>query len=221
MEKKKETKAQLERRMKNALVFVPRDKDTLGIFFDDKGVRLEVTQDVCVISTSFHRHVFSAITPSGYSRPYLYTKRIIEIALENDCVVGNGYSFARLLGVLNGKEDKTEYNIVVYYSWWLHLIFDNLYAIGESEVDSWIVFFKYACMLSWNNVLLEERKDDLTNKGFVEKFIEILKVNMEGVEERVLLKKMSDDERVQKEMEALRELDVEKAMEGNEDGSKD
>lgn len=209
MEKKKETKAQLERRMKNALVFVPRDKDTLGIFFDDKGVRLEVTQDVCVISTSFHRHVFSAITPSGYSRPYLYTKRIIEIALENDCVVGNGYSFARLLGVLNGKEDKTEYNIVVYYSWWLMVIFDGLYSISEDDVSSWLVYFKYINIIATNSILLEEHKEDVTNKQFVEQFISRIKEFTDGVDERVLFHALSDEERINQEIEAIQENETE------------
>ena len=209
MEKKKETKAQLERRMKNALVFVPRDKDTLGIFFDDKGVRLEVTQDVCVISTSFHRHVFSAITPSGYSRPYLYTKRIIEIALENDCVVGNGYSFSRLLEVLNGKEDKTEYNIVVYYSWWLMVIFDGLYSISEDEVSSWLVYFKYINIIATNSILLEEHKEDVTNKQFVEQFISRIKEFTDGVDERVLFHALSDEERINQEIEAIQENETE------------
>ena len=220
MEKKKETKAQLERRMKNALVFVPRDKDTLGIFFDDKGVRLEVTQDVCVISTSFHRHVFSAITPSGYSRPYLYTKRIIEIALENDCVVGNGYSFARLLEVLNGKEDKTEYNIVVYYSWWLMVIFDGLYSISEDEVSSWLVYFKYINIIATNSILLEEHKEDVTNKQFVEQFLSRIKEFTDNVDERVLFHALSDEERMKQEIDSIQQAEQEQAMEAQINGSK-
>ena len=36
------TKGDMERRMRNALVLVPKDKDYMGIYFDDKGLRLEV-----------------------------------------------------------------------------------------------------------------------------------------------------------------------------------
>ena len=61
MEKKKETKGQLERKIQNALVFVPKDKEYSWIYFTDKGLRLETTSDSCVISTGFHKHVFQEL----------------------------------------------------------------------------------------------------------------------------------------------------------------
>ena len=39
-QKKKPTNAQLQKRIENAIVFVPKTKDTISIFFSDKGVRL-------------------------------------------------------------------------------------------------------------------------------------------------------------------------------------
>ena len=58
-EQKKETKAQLERRIKQAVVFVEKDKDTKSVFFSDKGLRLTVTNDTAVVETGYHRHLFT------------------------------------------------------------------------------------------------------------------------------------------------------------------
>ena len=220
--KKSPTKGQLEMRIKNALVFIPRDKDYSGIHFVDKGLRIEVTQDHCVISTGFHRHVFDAITSSGVSRPWIYTKRVIEIATENlDAIAikdkkGNvvGYSFQKLLDVLREKEDKSEYNIVTYYEWWCSIIFDGLYSISEDEVGSFLVYFKYLGIIATNAILLEEHKEDMTNKQFVENFIKNIKDFTKDIDERVLFHKKTDEEVMKENIEAMAATEQEQMMEG-------
>lgn len=214
MKQKKETKGQLESRMRKALVFVPRDKEYMGVFFSDKGLRLEVTSYTAVISTGFHRHVFADITSAGISRPYLYTKRIIEIANENDCKTDDGYSFGKLLEVLKAKEDKAEYNIAVYYEWWCRVIFDGLYSISEDEVSSWLVYFKYINTIAINSILLDEHKEDVTNKQFVERFIGLIKDFTENVDERVLFHALSDEDRMKQEIDAIQEQQANDVMEG-------
>ena len=106
--KTKPTNAQLQKRIENAIVFVPKTKDTVSVFFSDKGVRLIADNNGCVIETNYHRHVYSNITSAGVSRPYLYTKRTIEIANENLEAIKteSGYSYQRLVDVLKEKEDK-------------------------------------------------------------------------------------------------------------------
>ena len=145
MENKKITKGDLERRVRNAIVLVPRDKDYNAVHFDDKGLRLEITQDFAVISTGFHRHVFNALTAQGVSRPYLYTKRFIEIALENDCTVKDAKgnvtrSYGKLMAMLKEKEDKNEFQTAWYCDLWFNVIFHSLYAIDETTVSSFLVF---------------------------------------------------------------------------------
>ena len=61
MEQKKPTKAQMARRLSNAIVLVEKTKDTQSVFFSDKGVRLTVTEDKAVIATGFHQHVLMRI----------------------------------------------------------------------------------------------------------------------------------------------------------------
>lgn len=221
MEQKKETRAQLERRVKQALVFVPKDKDYNSIFFTDKGVRLEVTQDSAVISTNYHRHVFSNITSQGLSRPWLYTKRVIEIANENlkDIEVDGGYSFQRLLEELKAKEDKSEYNIVTYVSWWLEIIFAPLYSIDESETGSFLVYEAYIHHIARQAVLLSEKKEDMTNKQFFDEVIKNMKDFIGGVDERVIFHKMTDEEMAQANISAIQEQEQEQAVEAQINGA--
>lgn len=219
MEQKKKTRGQLEREISTAIVLVPKTKGTNSIYFSDKGIRLTVTDDYCVISTMYHRHVFDKLTfggvMDGFSRPYVYTKRVIEIANENlkDIEVDGGYSFKKLLEVLKAKDDKSEYNIVTYYEWWCSVIFDGLYSISEDEVGSWFVFFKYINILATNSILLEEHKEDVTNKQFVEQFISRIKEFTDNVDELILFHALSDEERMKQEIEAIQQNEQERMME--------
>lgn len=224
MEKKKPTKGDIERKIRNAIVFVPKDKDTESIYFSDKGLRLTATMDYVVIATGFHCHVFSSVTTGGFSRPYMYTKRLIEIALGNDCVVkddkGNsGYSYAKLFEVLKAKEDKTEYNVAMYTDWWLAIIFAPLYAIDENAASQFNVYHKYLSHIATQNIFLSEHKEGLTNKEFVEKHNELMKDLLKGLQENPIFEPLSDEDMAKKEMEALREQEVERQIEESGNGN--
>jgi len=224
MEQKKPTNAQLQRRIANAVVHIDKDKSYQSVYMSDKGLRLETTDEYCVISTGFHRHIFDAFNSAqGVSRPYLYTKRVIEIANENlkDIEVDGGCSFQRLLEVLKAKEDKSEYNIVTYVSWWLEIIFAPLYSIDESEAGSFLVYEAYLHNIARQSVLLSEKKEDMTNKQFFDEVIKNMQDFIEGVDERVIFHKMSDEEMAQANIEALTQNEQEQAMEAQINESKD
>lgn len=221
MEQKKPTRAQLESRIKNALVFVPKDKNTISIFFSDRGLRLTTTSDTAIIETNYHRHVFDNITINGISRPYLYTKRMIEIALENDCKTEDGYSYAKLFDVLKAKEDSSEYNIATYIGWWLDLIFSNLYIIGETEAESFLVYETFLHHIARNVVLLSEKTNDMTNIEFFNQVIANMKEFINDVEERVIFKKKTDEEVVSENIEAIQEQEAETFMNEQPNESKD
>ena len=225
MEKRnpKPTNAQLQKRIANALIHIDKTKDTESIFFGDKGLRLTVNEDVAIIATGFHRHVFNNFTSSGISRPYLYTKRVIEIANENikDIEVDGGYSFQKLLEVLKAKENKSEYNIVTYVSWWFEIIFAPLYSIDESEAGSFLVYEAYLHHIARQSVLLSEKKEDMTNKQFFDDVIKNMQDFIGGVDERVIFHKMTDEEMAQANIEALTQNEQEQAMEAQINESKD
>lgn len=222
-QKKKLTNAQLQKRLANAIVFVPKTKDTISIFFSDKGVRLIADADGCVIETNYHRHVYSNITSAGVSRPYLYTKRVIEIASDKhtleDITIKDkddnfvGYSYQRLIEVLKEKEDKSEYNIVVYYEWFLFNIFQPLYGIGETEIESFLVYEDYLHNIARNAILLSEKTEDITNKQFIKKVVDNINGFTDNLEERVLFHKKTDEQVMQEEIEAIQEQEQNDAME--------
>lgn len=212
MESKKTTRGQLERRIKNAVVFVPKDKDTKSIFFSDKGLRVTVTSDYAVIETGYHRHVFNNFTSIGVSRPYLYSKRLVEIAEENGCES----SFTRLLSVLKDKEDKSEFNIVTYIEWWLFNIFQPLYGIGEGETEAFLVYEDYIHNISRTSMLLSEKNEDVTNRQFIDILTKNMKEFTENMEERVVLAKKTDDELISENIRAIQEQEIEETYNGSE-----
>lgn len=219
MEKKnvKPTNAQLERRIKDAVVFVPRDKSCKEIYFDDKGLRVQVTDDYCVISTLSHRHVFDRIAGMGISRPYLYTQRFVDIALENDCTVkdrnGNpvGHSYGMLMQVLKDKENKDEFNIATYWDWWSYCIFMQLYSIDDNAASQWLVYFNYMHNIAINAIILGERDADMTNVEFAKQYADTMAEFVKDIEPNVILKKETKDDADKKESEAIAEQEMESA----------
>ena len=223
MEQKKETRATIERKIKNAVVFVPKDKETVSTFFSDKGVRLTVTMDSAVIAFGYSQTIYSNFTAAGISRPYLYTKRVIEIANENlkDIEVDGGYSFQRLLEVLKSKDDKSEYNIVTYYEWFLQNLFSPQFGIAEDDVSSFLVYEDYIHNIAKNSILLSEHNEDLTNKQFIDKIVANIKEFTDNLEESVLLHKKSDGEVMKEIIVAAQEQELNDAMEAQINGGQD
>lgn len=215
MEKKKPTNAQLQSMIKNALVFVPKDKETKSVYFSDRGLRLTVTEDFCVVATNFHSHVFDRITSNGHSRPYLYVSQFVDMALNpsNDCKVklnegGYTYSFARLLECLKDKKEQTDFLIAKYVEWWLYNISSPLYGIDENSASQFIALFDYMHNIAKNSIVLEEHKEGLTNKQFAEKYVKLMEEFLKDVEEVLIFTPMSDEERMQKTAEALQEEEL-------------
>lgn len=223
MSNKNTTKGELERRMRNAIVLVPKTKDTVSVFFDDKVLKLTATDDFAVIETGFHRHVFNQATPSGVSRPYLYTKRFIEIAIENDCAVydakGNPTrSYAKLMDVLKNKEDKTEYNLCWFVDLWLNNIFQPLYGIDETESAAFLIYDTYLHNIARSQIILSEKEKDITNIEFVNQEHELVNKFIDGMKEAVIFHKLTDKELQEREISALQENEQEKIIEEQANG---
>lgn len=217
-EQKKITKGDLERRLRNAIVLVPKDKDYKAVYFDDKGLRLEVTQDFAVITTAFHKHVFRNLTAQGVSRPYLYTKRFIDIALDNDCTVkddkGNvTRSYGKLIAMLKEKKDQSEFRVAWYTDLWLNNIFHPLYAIDESTASSFLVYESYLHNLARNKVILSEKVNGMTNKQFIDEVLDNIKKMTDGIDERIVFEAKSDDEKAKEEIDAIQQHQAERVAE--------
>lgn len=218
MEKKKITNGQLQNRLRNAILHIDKTKDTQSVFFDDKGLRLTVNEDFAIIATGFHQHVFTNFTAQGVSRPYLYTKRFIEIALANDCTIKDAKgnvtrSYGKLLGILKEKEDQKEFQVAWYIDLWFNNIFHPLYGIGESEAESFLVYESYLHNIARNKIIMSEKINDMTNLDFIEAVMQEVKAFTEGMDKRTIFKKKTDDEMMQENIEAAAAQQTEKAME--------
>lgn len=219
MEQKKQTRAQIERRLERAVLHIDRTKETKEFYFSDKGLRLIVTEDYAIVETGFHRHVFSNITSSGVSRPYLYVKRFIEITEEHDDKIIDNfqYSYTKLFEVLK-EENKAEYNIATYFDWWCFNCFVPLYSIGESDAEAFLVYEDYLHNIARNAILLSEKVEDMTNKQFFEKVVENMKTYIGEIDEVVVFKKKSDDEVMKESVEALQEQELNQTIEQENNG---
>lgn len=218
---KKLTARQMERRLEKAIIHVDRTKDTKEIYFDDKGLRLVVSEDYAVVATGYHRHVFNNFTASGVSRPYLYVQSFVDIALSHkDDIVAEradgskGYSYGKLMAVLKekGDENDKEYIICHYVDMWLFTIFQNLYTIGENVGEAFLVYLSYVCGLSRNMITLAEHKDGLTNKGFVAEFIEKVKELTEGIDERTIFEARTDEQMIEDNISAINDTEMEEML---------
>ena len=200
MEQKKETNAQLKRRISNAVVHVERTKDSKEIYFDDKGLRLMYNDDFCVVGTNSHSHVFNAITSNGISKPYIFVRQMVDIAFENDCVVtdekGNkvGYSYAKLMQTLKDKDDKNQYNIVWFTDIWLFNIFQPLYSIDETTLSTTLVYEQYVHNIACSSIILSEKKEDMTNKQYIDKVCDCVKDYTSNMKEEIIYHAVTDEQ---------------------------
>lgn len=217
---KKPTNAQLQRRLERAVLHIDRDKETQEVYVADSGLRMTITEDYALVGTLFHRHVFDKVTSAGISRPYLYTKRAVEILL----MFGvqdkeGGYLFDATVNALKESGKETERTLLQYFEWWVFNMQAPLYGIGESDADVFLVYEQYVHNIARNNVLLEEHKEDVTNRAFFESVFNKMREVAENASEYVVLHKMTDEEIVEREARALQEQEEEDALKRSmEDG---
>lgn len=218
---KRPTNGQLQKRLERAVLHLDRTKNTQSIYWSDKGCRLTADDDYAIIAFGYSQTVFNNYNMSGVSRPWLYVKRIIEIANENDASIKteSGYSYQKLLEVLKGKEDKSQYNICVYFEWYLMCLYSPQFSIGETKIESFLVYEDYLHNIARNAILLSEKTEDITNKQFIQKVIDNIKEFTSELEERVLFPKKTDEQVMQEEVAAIQEQEQNDAMEAQINGN--
>ena len=219
-QKKKQTNAQLQKRLDNAILHIDKTKDTQSVYFDDKGLRLTVNEDYAIVETGYHRHVFSNFTLSGVSRPYLYIKQLVSIALQNEAAMTvekengvTGFSFNKLIESLKLDDTKnSEYIIAYFCDMYLFTIFQNLYSVGESIGSSFLVYLSYICGIARNSIILSEHNEPMTNKQFIDKFCNTIKEFSDNMEEQIVFDKKTDEEMIQDEINAIKEQEFDESQ---------
>jgi hypothetical protein len=94
-----------------------------------------------------------------------------------------------------------------------------LYGIGETEVESFLVYEDYIHNIARNSILLSERTEDMTNKQFIQKVVDNIKEFTDNLEENVLFHKKTDEQMMQENIEAIQEQENEQAVEAQTDAN--
>jgi hypothetical protein len=97
-------------------------------------------------------------------------------------------------------------------------LYSPQFSIGETEIESFLVYEDYLHNIARNAILLSEKTEDVTNKQFVQKVIENIKEFTDNLEERVLFPKKTDEEIIQDEIKAIQEQEHDNAMEAQVNG---
>lgn len=222
--KKVVTKEHLQRRILNAPIHVDKTKDTKEVYFNDKLLRLTVdeSEGYAIVGTLNHKHLFSRITPNGVSKPYLYISHFVDMALENDCTIkddkGNlTRSYAKLMNVLDSKEDKTDFKIATYVDWYLFNIFTPLYSISEDAVGNLRVYLQYLHNIAISSVLLGEHKEGLTSKQFVEEYKKTFNDFVDNISDYQIFAPLDSDEVKKQNDKAEQEFKNEQIVESVKD----
>ena len=128
-----------------------------------------------------------------------------------------GYSFALLLATLKEKEDKAEYNIITYFDWWLTNLFSPQFSIGETDIESFLVYEDYIHNIARNTILLDQRNEDMTNQQFIDRLIGHIKEFTADVQESVILHKKTDEQIMSENIAAEQEQTMEAQINGSQD----
>ena len=174
---KKKSKSQLEHEISSAIVFVPK-KNSKTIHLEDRGITLSVTDDFTVISTNFHRNVFSNYNAGGVAPTHIYVNEFINIAekyksfVEESDDKGNltGFNF----GLLMKHKDKmgpNEYELLLLVDRWLMILTEPQFALYPSDLSTLNITAMYTSWLAKSNCLLKAREGDIMYYDFFNEYI--------------------------------------------------
>jgi len=175
------SKAQLEKRIKNAQLIVDKGSDYKAFFFGDRGIGIYVCEDYTITSTLSHQHVWNNITSSGFSNPYGYLKRFVEIANENkDNIVlkdkeGNPYYSIDKLTSLASLSNE-DHLLCVMCDRFICINESSVYDIGNDSVTVSALMLGYMHFLAKANAYMDTEEDkDYTRLDMASKYISIMR----------------------------------------------
>lgn len=170
MEQKKPTKKQLEKKLKEATVFV--DKAEKSIYLADIGVGIYISKFQTVLSTNFHRHVWENINSVGYSGVFMYLNSFLDIVLAklDDIKDKNTkgelyYSFGNLKACALSENERM---IVSKVEMFIYSVNDGLYSIGsDSDPIGIMLYLDYLYTMSKATLISELPDGDILVNTFV------------------------------------------------------
>jgi len=180
MEEKKITKAQLEKRIKNAQLIVDKGSAYKAIYFADRGIGIYICKDYVIVSSNFHQHVWNKVIGTGYNKPCLYLEQMVDIANAHIDEISDKnpkdevfYSLTKLMSISSlSNDEKLLLTLVERY---IYVINDGIYCIGNEPQDITNLMLQYLCWLAKSNIFVGDRDEDILRNEFYNKFISTLR----------------------------------------------
>lgn len=220
---KKPTNGQLLQRINKAIVHMDRTKDTKEVFFDDRGMRITVNEDMAMISNGIYQSIFHRYSANGETSQYLCLSSLVALALkyEEDIKVRDSKgnvkfrSYALLLKVVDEKKDPMNTWLYIMDKWLYNYETGIVLAPRESfnAATFYNIFEKFAHSIATNKVYMAEHKEEMSVKQYFEAIAEELKKTGEGMPDTVMFVALSDEEKAKQEAEAMEANAIEQTIE--------
>jgi hypothetical protein len=221
MEKKKPTNAQLQNRISKAVIHIDRTKDTKEVFFDDRGIRIVISDGKAIISQLSFMMAFDEIVSGGYSRNYMVLNRIAEMVDDYDCIATNekgekSVSFWKLYdSVKNSTKEwhEADYGIITKFIIWFSVMQSSMFLLSERADYTFALGTQYAMNGIISGSISKFYEKDMTNKELLSEIAKEFDNYRNGVEEEfVVMKKETEEDRKQAIANAMQETLLQKNL---------
>ena len=223
MQEKKLTNAQLQKRLKNAVLHIDKTKAYRAVMFADRNLKIEIEDDVAIISRLSYSLCFNKVVASGYSRVYMILANVVDMVKRYDCIkendkVGKFTSYWKLWDAVREKEaEQGDLGVLTIFSVWFDVLQSTLFLCPEKADETFALNTIYVLNTYVHGVLAKPYDKDMTNK---ELMIEIANEVNEYIaqmgDEYLVLHKETKEEQEQAVADALAEEQVEQALDDAE-----
>lgn len=174
---KKQSKAQLEKKIADAIVMVPKEH-AKTIHLEDRGITFTVTDDYTVISTNYNRSVFTNFTSEGLSVVYYQVNMFIDTLnkykalgeVKDDKGNVTGFRFDELMSNKD-KIEEVDLSFLNRIDQWSMVLTEPMFALNPTHVSSMSLHTMWVSFLSKSNILLESGNDDVEYYDYFTKFL--------------------------------------------------
>ena len=176
MEQKKTTRAELEKRIKNAQLIIDKGKNYKAFYFADRGIGIYICQDYVVSTTNFHQHVWNRINSAGYNSVCLILESLVDIAnthaeeIQDKNEKGEIYYSLDKLRILDTLTE-TEKIIIQMVEKWLYLINDSIHSLSNNPILYGSNNIKYFTWHALQNAFVNNEDKDVSYNDLIDRYL--------------------------------------------------
>jgi len=169
---KKPSKKQLEKKIEklgSAIIHIPQDDSYKSVYFEDMGVKLEITKEWAIYSRNFCVTSYTSTVSSGFSQPYQLISFIINLSEKYKC---NRFEDLKKLAT---NEEELEIIYVRCFEMWAYSLLQPQFECGLTSVGMSNLFLMYSSFLSRTNVIFDI-KNDMTKAELFNEYIKKMRL---------------------------------------------